>query len=69
MDQQHKFSKGNNLQETELVVGLFNNVLSAEFICRNGLGSVWSTDRWLTVECPDVFIHLFKDSSPITFDV
>ena len=52
MDQQHKFSKGNNLQETELQVGFVDGNINAEFICRNGLGSVWSTDRWLTVKCP-----------------
>jgi hypothetical protein len=69
MDQQHKFSLGNNLQETELIVGHFNGVLNAEFICRNGLGSVWSTNRWLTIKCPSHFVHLFADNSPITFDL
>ncbi len=69
MDQQHKFTQGNNLEETELIVGHFNGVLNAEFICRNGLGSVYSTDRWLTVKCPKVFAHLFDSVNAITFDL
>jgi hypothetical protein len=69
MDQQHKFTQGNNLEETELIVGYFNGVLSAEFICRNGYGSVWSTNRYLSVKCPKCFTHLFADNSPITFDL
>jgi hypothetical protein len=69
LQQENKFVGGNNLQETDLEVGLNKNTLNAEFVCRNGLGSTWSTERRLTVECPDVFVHLFDGGSPLTFEL
>lgn len=54
-----EWTQGNNLQETEIIVSLIGDMLIAESICRNGLGSVFTTDRTLNVECPSCFLHLF----------
>ena len=69
MNNQEKFTQGNNLQETDLEVSLNKGILKAEFICRNGLGSIWSCESWLVIECPKEFIHLFSNNSMINFEL
>lgn len=54
------WTQGNNLQENEIEVSLVGNRLTAEFICRNGLGSVWSCKKTLDIVCPECFKHLFS---------
>lgn len=55
------WTAGNNLQETDIEVSLVGNMISAELICRNGLGSVFTTEARLDIKCPSCFIHLFKE--------
>ena len=63
------WSQGNNLAETRLIIHFHNGLLRAETLCVNEYGSVYGTERYLDVECPDCFQHLFYNSSVLVFDI
>lgn len=67
------WSQGNNLQETRLLISHYSNergvYLSAETLCVNEYGSTFGTERYLDVECPFCFFHLFSTSNVLVFDI
>jgi len=70
---QISWTQGNNLAETRLVVRYYSSeqgvFLSAETLCVNEYGSTFSTERYLDVECPACFAHLFKNNNVLVFDI
>lgn len=67
------WSQGNNLAETRLIVRYYSGeqgvFLSAETLCVNEYGSTYSTGKYLDVECPACFSHLFSTNQVLVFDI
>lgn len=69
----NNWTQGNNLAETRIIINYYigesGDFLSAETLCVNEYGSVYGTERYLDVECPACFAHLFKNNNVLVFDI